>query len=103
MKGFDFLLFGPGDYSHRIGKPGQIHDPEVTAARLRVEAAAKKHGKRSFAVGAAGTPGELIERGYGVINLGADVASLGSGFRTIIENFCKNATESGAYYESRKR
>lgn len=33
VPGFDVLLFGPGDYSHLIGKAGQIGAPEVVAAR----------------------------------------------------------------------
>ena len=35
MPGFDGLLFGPGDFSHRIGKVGQLDTPEVVAARKR--------------------------------------------------------------------
>ncbi len=99
VEGYDFLLFGPGDYAHRIGKPGQIHDPEVLAARARVEAAILKHGKRGFAVGAPGNPKELIERGYGIVNLGSDVGSLSVAFRGILDGFCKNASDSGAYYQ----
>ena len=98
VKGFDFLLFGPGDYSHRIGKPGDINDPEVLAARAKVEAATLKHGKRGFAVGAQGNPKELIERGYGLINLGSDVVTLTNGFKGILEKFCQNVDDSGAYY-----
>src|SRR5204863_8755625 len=51
VPGFDILLFGPGDFSHLLGKPGQINDPEVVAARKRVGAAAKAHGKFAMSPG----------------------------------------------------
>src|SRR4051812_35962959 len=39
VPGFDGILFGPGDFSHRIGKAGQMDAPEVVSARRRVAAA----------------------------------------------------------------
>jgi len=50
------LLFGPGDFSHLIGKPGQMSAPEVVAARKRVGAAGKKHGKFVMASGLMAPP-----------------------------------------------
>lgn len=41
VPGFDVLLFGPGDFSHLIGKPGQMDAPEVVEARRIVAAAGK--------------------------------------------------------------
>jgi 4-hydroxy-2-oxoheptanedioate aldolase len=87
VAGFDMLLFGPGDFSHRIGKPGQINEPEVHAARARVEKAAREHGKKSFSVAAPGTPRELFARGYAVAQPSADVIALGAGFRSGLEAF----------------
>ncbi len=87
VEGFDMLLFGPGDFSHRIGNPGQINEPEVHAARARVEKAARTHGKKSFAVAAPGTPAELFKRGYAVSQPTADVIALGAGFRAALEAF----------------
>ncbi len=98
VEGFDFLLFGPGDYAHRIGKVGQIHAPEVTAARLKVEEACRRHGKLGFAVGAPGSPGELRERGYGVLNLASDVGSLAAAFKNLIAGFNDNLAQSDNYY-----
>lgn len=40
--GYDILFFGPGDYSHAIGLPGQYDHPLINEARDRVLAAAKK-------------------------------------------------------------
>lgn len=98
VEGYDYLLFGPGDYSHRINKPGQINDPEVLTARAKVEAATIKYGKKGFSVGAQGTPKELSERGYSLFNLGADVISLSAAWDLILQNFQKNAQDSKAYY-----
>ena len=39
VPGFDMLLFGAGDFSHRIGKLGQATHPEVVAARITEDAA----------------------------------------------------------------
>lgn len=75
--GFEYLLFGAGDYAHRIGKPGQYTCPEVESARRRVEAAALAHGKRCMAVGLMLEAPLLKQRGYSVINLASDVVGLG--------------------------
>ncbi len=45
VPGVDALFFGPGDFAHRIGKPGQIGDPKVRAAMATVAKAAAKAGK----------------------------------------------------------
>jgi 4-hydroxy-2-oxoheptanedioate aldolase len=84
VPGYDMLLFGPGDYSHRIGKLGQIHDPEVHAARARVERAARTYGKKCFSVAAPGTAEELFARGYAVTQVTADVIAIGQSFRQSI-------------------
>jgi len=102
VQGYNFLLFGPGDYSHRIGKPGRVQDPEVLAARQRVEAAALKHGKRGFAVGANGTPQELLQRGYAIANLASDVTTLNAGFDRTMEAFRSQMPECNPYYDRRK-
>lgn len=100
VEGYEFILFGPGDYAHRIGKPGLIHDPEVEDARRKVEIAAKKYGKAGFAVAARGNPRELRERGYGILNLGSDVVSLGQAFHSYHKEFQNNAETSKAYYDN---
>lgn len=77
VPGFEFLLFGAGDYAHRIGKPGQYACPEADDARRRVEAAALAHGKRCMAVGLMLPAPTLKQRGYSIINLASDVVGLG--------------------------
>ena len=76
VPGFDILLFGPGDFSHLIGKPGKLDDPEVVAARKRVAAAARAHGKFAMTAGLIAPFEQLFEEGYRIFNVGADVAGL---------------------------
>jgi 4-hydroxy-2-oxoheptanedioate aldolase len=76
VPGFNGILFGPGDFSHRIGKVGQLNDPQVVAARKRVGAACLKHGKFAMSAGLIAPLPELVAEGYRVINIGADVVAL---------------------------
>lgn len=78
VPGYNGILFGPGDFSHRIGKPGQINAPEVVAARQRVAAAARKHGKFAMTAGLFAPMGDLVAEGHQVFNVGADVLGLGT-------------------------
>ncbi len=45
VAGIDALFFGPGDYAHRVGKPGQLADAEVATAMKQVADAAAAAGK----------------------------------------------------------
>jgi 4-hydroxy-2-oxoheptanedioate aldolase len=76
VPGFDGILFGPGDFSHRIGKVGQLDAPEVVAARKRVAEAARKNGKFAMTAGLIAPFADLVAEGYRVINIGADVVAL---------------------------
>jgi 4-hydroxy-2-oxoheptanedioate aldolase len=87
VPGFDGLLFGPGEFSHLIGRAGQVDDPEVVAARRRVGAAARAHGKFAMSAGMFASRGVLEAEGYGVFNLGADVLGLGDYFRAKVAEF----------------
>jgi 4-hydroxy-2-oxoheptanedioate aldolase len=78
VPGFNGILFGPGDFSHRIGKAGQLDDPQVVSARKRVGAACLKHGKFAMTAGLIAPLPELVAEGYRVINIGADVVALGA-------------------------
>lgn len=78
VPGFNGLLFGPGDFSHLIGKAGQIDAPEVVAARKRVAASARKHGKFAMSAGLIAPFPELVAEGYRLFGVGADVVGLGS-------------------------
>ena len=78
VPGFNGILFGPGDFSHRIGKVGQLDNPQVVAARKRVAAACLKHGKFAMTAGLIAPLAELVSEGYRVINIGADVVAIGA-------------------------
>jgi 4-hydroxy-2-oxoheptanedioate aldolase len=81
VPGFDMLMFGAGDFSHRIGKAGQANLPEVVAARKRIGAAARKFGKFAMSPGPMAPLAELISEGYGAIGSGSDVWGLGLYFK----------------------
>ncbi len=87
VPGYEMLLFGPGDFSHLIGKPGQLNAREVVAARKRVGAAAKKHAKVAVAPGMLAPRGVLEAEGYQVFTLGADVLGLGEYFKAQLKAF----------------
>jgi 4-hydroxy-2-oxoheptanedioate aldolase len=89
VPGFDILLFGPGDFSHLIGKPGQVNDPQVVAARKRVASAAVKHGKFAMMPAMLDTRAALEEEGWRAFTVGADVLTLGFGFQQKIAEFHK--------------
>lgn len=91
VPGFDLLLFGAGDFSHRIGKLGQVGDPEVVAARKRVAAAALKHGKHVAVASLYGQRDEVVAEGTSVFTLGADVLALGDAFRRTVGEFVRTA------------
>ena len=86
VPGYNGLLFGPGDFSHRIGKTGQIDAPEVVAARQRVAAAARRHGKFAMSAGLFAPLPELVAEGHQVFNIGADVIGLGGYLRQRLEH-----------------
>lgn len=98
VEGIDCVLFGPGDYSHRIGRYGQIHHPEVETARRKVEEAILEHGKFGCAVGVKASPEELLERGYGIAQVCGDVTTLGPAFRKAFEDFWASGTGPGKGY-----
>lgn len=77
VPGFNGILFGAGDFSHRIGKAGQIDHPVVAAARQRVGAACRQHGKFAMSARITEPLTELVAEGYRVMSVGADVIGLG--------------------------
>lgn len=87
VPGFEVLLFGPGDFSHLIGRPGDFGAPEVVAARRRVAAAARRHGKILMAPGLMAPRTTLEAEGFRIFTLGADVLALGEYFRARIADF----------------
>lgn len=73
LPGVDGLLFGAGDFSVAIGKPGEMDAPEIEDVRKKVAVAARRHNKLAGALGTPATLPHLVDLGYNFINLGADV------------------------------
>lgn len=80
VEGYDILFFGPGDFSHAVGAPGNMDDPRVVDARKRVAEAALKHGKFAGTTGSAATIPDRKKLGYTFLPVGADVVGLGRYF-----------------------
>jgi len=89
--GIDMLFFGPADFSHGSGKPGQTHDPEVLAARRAVAAAAGRHGKFAGTTCFAEAFKELRAEGYQFLALGSDVR----GFCKYFEGLTQRLADQG--------
>ncbi len=87
VPGFDMLLFGAGDFSHRAGLLGQATHETVVAARRRVHAAALANGKHAAAASLFGQRDLLVEEGVRVFCLGADVIELGRAFNQAVADF----------------
>lgn len=87
LDGIDMLFFGPGDFSHGIGAPGQFEHPELLDAKRKVAEAAVRHGKFAGTVGGAAQIPELVKMGYSYINIGADVSALRRHFSGIVSDF----------------
>ncbi len=84
LEGYDMLFFGPGDFSHGIGAPGEWDYPLLTETRKRVAEVANKYGKFAATVGSPENFRELVDMGYGFINIGADVVGLLDYCKTLI-------------------
>ncbi len=87
LPGIDMLFFGPGDFSHGIGAPGQWEDPRLLEARRRVAEAALAHGKFAGTVASPATLDALLAMGYRFLSLGADVVGLGQYCRAMVAEF----------------
>ncbi len=76
VQGIDMLFFGPGDFSHAIGAPGNWEDARLLDAQRRVAEAARAHGKFAGTVCSPETAPRLVEMGYTFLSFGADVVGL---------------------------
>lgn len=77
VQGVDVVQIGPADLSFDLGVAGRLDDPRFLAAQTAFEEAVKARGKT---LGGAVMPGisldYLLERGYRMITMGADVVCL---------------------------
>lgn len=97
--GLDIILFGPGDFSHAIGFPGETNHPKVVEARNRVLKSCKTHGKFAGTVGSLDQALQFVKEGFGFVNIGADVVGLMQYFGQLMEQLKKSpaAKISGPY------
>ena len=93
VEGIDMLFFGPGDFSHGIGAPGQWGHPKLLEARKRVAEAAVRHGKFAGTTASIENMEELIEMGYQFLSIGADVVGLGNYCNQLIDGFSKKVNK----------
>ncbi len=87
LEGYDILFFGPGDFSHGIGAPGEWDHPLLVETRERVAEVARKHGKFAATTGSAENARQLIDLGYQFISIGADVVGLSNYCNQIVNDF----------------
>ena len=85
LDGIDMILFGPGDFSQSLGKPGEWENPELLKTRERVAEVCRKYGKYPATVGGPGNYSTLVNMGYQFINIGADVVGLSEYFKSLLE------------------
>lgn len=90
-EGIDMLFFGPGDFSHGIGAPGQWDHPRIGEARKRIAETALRHGKFAGTVGGLNGAKELVDMGYRFLSLGGDVVGL-SQYAANLLTVCRKAT-----------
>lgn len=76
LDGYDMLFFGPGDFSHGIGAPGEWNHPKIVETRKKVAALANAHGKFAGTVGTPDNLKDLVNMGYHFVSAGADVVGL---------------------------
>jgi 4-hydroxy-2-oxoheptanedioate aldolase len=87
LDGYDMLFFGPGDFSHGIGAPGDWNNPRLTAARERIAQVADKYGKYAATTCNINDLGKFTDMGYKFLNIGADVVGLIQYCSTLINKF----------------
>ena len=87
VPGFDGVCFGPADFAHLSGRPGETSSPRVIAARQRVARAARAHGKFAMAAGGGATRRELEREGHALFTVGADVIGLADYVRSRLNDF----------------
>jgi 4-hydroxy-2-oxoheptanedioate aldolase len=91
LPGYDILFFGPGDFSHAIGAPGDMAHSRVTEASESIAQAALRHNKIAGTVGSPANIDALIELGYRFIAMGADVLGINDYCSRIMQEYSSRA------------
>jgi 4-hydroxy-2-oxoheptanedioate aldolase len=87
IDGIDVIQVGPFDLSYELGIPAQFEHPDFLDALRMIEAGTRASGKL---LGGVPLPGlgidELLERGYRMITLGADIPMLAAALKGALES-----------------
>ncbi len=86
LDGIDMILFGPGDYSQSLGKPGVMNNPELERVRKVIADVCRKYNKFAATLGKPADYKKLVDMGYSFINIGADVIGLSNYYTQIIRD-----------------
>jgi len=89
LEGIDIIFFGPGDFSHGIGAPGQWDHPRIIETRRRIAEVCLAKGKIAGTVASPANLEEVIDLGYRFIAMGADVIGLSQYCRELAAEFAK--------------
>lgn len=89
VEGIDMLFFGPGDYSHALGIPGQFSDRRVRSAWKKVAEKCEEHGKFAGTVANPDNVAELHSWGYRFLNMLSDVGILHKHIPEMLKAFDK--------------
>lgn len=96
VKGVDVLFFGPGDFAHSLGVPGQSGHPDVLAGMKSVASAAAAAGK---AWGTVATSREAyltaVKLGARFVCPGGDVRTLNLGLQELRKIFAAPRADEG--------
>lgn len=82
VPGIDMIFFGPGDFSHSIGDPGNFGNPELERVRKLIVETAHKYGKFAGTV-ASPSLKQCFAEGYDLVSCGADVCAIGANCASI--------------------
>ncbi len=86
VEGIDMIFFGPGDFSHAIGVPGEYTHPEVNRVRKLVVDTAHKYGKMAGTV-CVPSLDECFAMGYDMVNGASDVGGLDGQTASVMKHF----------------
>ncbi len=89
VDGIDMIFYGPGDFSHALGVPGQMQHPKVVEARIKIAECARRNGKLAGTTGSPELFPEYTKMGYNLINIGADVHAINAYGRDLLERMSK--------------
>lgn len=96
IEGVDFLMFGPNDFGHGLGVPGQMDDPRIDQTRRKIAEICRRNGKFAATTGNIARLREYIDMGYQFVNIGGDVSALSKHFLHLAETARNELKETSA-------